>query len=118
MGGEVPSGGGSALSFGRISLSTRPDLPRDAVVHPPGGGGSLATAPCPRGPRGGLTVAQYDGGGSEPERRPPAPDGQSQAPKKLPETDAILATLAAKDGKLITGGTGVEEGLKWTPLSR
>ncbi len=50
------------------------------------------------------------GGGSEPERLPPASGRQGQAPKKLPETDAIFANLAEKDGNPTTGATGVEEG--------
>jgi DDE family transposase len=109
VGGEVPGGGGSALGLGGSSLSARPDLPRDPIVHPADGSASLATAARSRFPRGLLTVAQHDGGGSEPQRLPPAPGGQGQAPKKLPETDAIFANLAEQDGKPLTGATDVEK---------
>ena len=55
-------------------------------------------------------VAQHEGGGSEPERLPPTQGREGQAPKKLPATDAIFATLADKDGQPIAGGAGVEGG--------
>jgi hypothetical protein len=106
----VPGGSGSALGLGRSSLPTRPDFPRDPVVHPADGSASLGTAPCSRVPRGLLTVAQHDGGDFEPQRLPPAPGGQGQASKKLPQTDALVTNLAEQDGKPLTGATGIAQG--------
>jgi hypothetical protein len=118
VGGEVPGGGGSALGLGGSSLSARPDLPRDAMVHPADGSASLAAAPRSRFPRGLLTVAPHDGAGSEPQRLPPAPGGQGQAPKKLPETDAIFANLAEQAGQAPNGRDGRREGAEHAPEHR
>jgi transposase len=57
-----------------------------------------------------LTFPEYDGGGAESQRLPPAPGGQGETPKKLPETDAIFANIAEKDGKPLAGEAGTEGG--------
>ena len=46
-----------------------------------------------------MTLAQHDGGSAQSQRLPPAQGGQGQTPKKLPETDAIFANVAKKDGQ-------------------
>ena len=57
-----------------------------------------------------MTVAQPDGGGSESQRLPPAQGRQGQAPKKLPETEALFANLDEKDGKPMAEANPDEEG--------
>ena len=46
-----------------------------------------------------LTLAEHDGGGAESQRLSPAQGDQGQTPKKIPETDAIFANLAERDGQ-------------------
>jgi hypothetical protein len=54
---------------------------------------------------GRAAVAQHDGGGAQLQRLPAAPGGQAQAPKKVPQADALSANLRDKDGQGIGGGT-------------
>jgi hypothetical protein len=95
---------------GGIPLPAGPDLPHRAVVHAADRGASLGAVARPRFPRRPITVAQHDGGGAESQRLPPAQGHQGQAPKKLPETDAIFANITEKDGKSIAEGTPGEAG--------
>lgn|GEM_PF-6452679 len=106
LGGEAPWRGGGAMDAGGIPLPARPDLSGGALVYSTDCGGGLATAPYSRVFGELAAVAQHHDGGSEPERLPVAPGGQGQAPKKRPETDAIFAHLAEKDGNPMTGVEG------------
>ena len=54
---------------------------------------------CPRVPGRVLTRAEHDSGGAESQRLSPAQGDQGQTQKKLPETEAIFANLAERDGQ-------------------
>jgi hypothetical protein len=59
-------------------------------------------------------IAEHDGGHAQSQRLPAAPGAQSQAPKKIPETDAIFANLHEKDRQSQRGraNQALEHGLQ------
>jgi len=87
------------VGIGGIPQPTGPDLPHRAAVHATDGGGGFDAVAHPRIPGRALTLAEHDGGGSASQRLPPAQGGEGQTSKKLPETDAIFANLAERDGR-------------------
>ena len=102
--------GAGPPGIGGIALSARPDLRYGAIVYPADRGGGVGSVTRPRFSGGGPAIAQHDGLGAEPEWLPPVQGGQGQTPKKLPETDAIFANIADKDGKPIADPAYLEGG--------
>jgi hypothetical protein len=60
---------------------------------------------------------QHAGGSSESQRSPFEQDAQGQAPRKLPETGAIIANLAEEDGKPLAQVNPNDEGPQIKRLS-
>nr|WP_242523201.1 hypothetical protein [Thiocystis minor] len=105
MGGAAPGRGKRLVGLGAGAVATGSHLPHRVVVHPIDGGGSAEAVASTRLCRRHAALCDDDGRGAQPQRRPATPGAEGQAPKKIPETDAIFANIKEKDGQSMTDDT-------------
>jgi hypothetical protein len=83
---------------GRGAHAAGPELSWSLVVHTPDRRQCPARAREARVCRRRAALAWHDGRDPQPQRLPAAPGAQSQARKKVPQTDAIFDNIQVKDG--------------------